>query len=226
VAPRPEPPAGRTPSARPPARRARTRTVALRDGASIQIRPIRPEDREGLAAGFARLSAESRYRRFFTGTAQLTDRDLDYLVHVDHRDHEALLAIDPASRDGVGVARYVRTGPDTAEPAVVVADDWQGRGVGEALLRRLVERARAEGIRRFEAPVLAGNTDAIRAFERLGGIVVASERGEVTLLIELPDRRPHRQWQRLLPHFAAGVLEPRTLLARLRPRSAKLDRDD
>lgn len=199
------------------------RTVTLRDGTEIEIRPITPADRTGLADAFDRLSPESRYRRFFSGVPRLTDRELDYLVDVDHHDHEALLAIDPRTREGIGVARYVRIGPASAEPALVVADDWQGRGVGSELLRLLVERARAEGIRRFEAPILAGNVDAIRAFQRVGPSVVRPEGEEVTVLIELPDLRPHGQWRRLLPHFAAGVLEPRTLLARLRPPSANLD---
>ena len=200
----------------------RPRTAALRDGTRVEIRAIRPEDRSGLAEGFERLSPESRYRRFFTGASKLGERELDYLVNVDHHDHEALLAIDPASRDGVGVARYVRTGPETAEPAVVVADDWQGRGVGSALLRRLVQRARSEGIRRFEAPVLAGNVEAIRALEHLGHTVQRPAGDEVTLIVELPDRGPHREWRRLLPHFAAGSVEPRTLLARLRPPRERL----
>jgi GNAT superfamily N-acetyltransferase len=199
------------------------RKIALRDGATVLIRPIRPTDKDGLAAGFERLSPASRYRRFFTASAHLGESDLDYLVNVDHHDHEALLAIDPVTRDGVGVARYVRTGADTAEPAVVVADDWQGRGVGGALVRRLVQRARAEGIRRFEAPVLAGNVEALELFEHVGPATRRDDEGEVVVvLVDLPDDRPHREWRRLLPHFAAGTLEPRALLARLqRERSTK-----
>jgi GNAT superfamily N-acetyltransferase len=201
----------------------RTQTITLGDGTNIEIRSITPADRDGLAAGFERLSPESRYRRFFAGVSRLTDRELDYLVDVDHHDHEALLAIDPRTREGIGVARYVRIGAEHAEPALVVADDWQRRGVGSELLRLLVERARSEGIRRFEAPILATNAEAISAFQRVGPSVVHPEGEEVTVLIELPDGRPHAHWRRLLPHFAAGALQPRTLLARLRAPFAGLD---
>jgi GNAT superfamily N-acetyltransferase len=69
---------------------------------------------------------------------------------VDHHDHEAIIALDPLTGEGVGVARYVRAGadPEVAEVAVTVVDDWQGRGLGRALLERLAARARREGVRR------------------------------------------------------------------------------
>src|SRR3954447_19399843 len=110
----------------------------------VVIRPLEPADREELAAGFARLSPESRYRRFFAPVAQLSERQLDYLTRVDQHDHVALVAVDDETGEGVGVARFVRTAPGVAEPAVVVADDHQHQGVGRALLDRLVERAREE----------------------------------------------------------------------------------
>ena len=116
-------------------------TVELRDGSRVVIRPIEPDDRAALVAGFERLSAESRYRRFFGPITHLSERDLDYLTRVDHHDHEALVAFEDGTGDGVGVARYVRTGPDVAEPAIVVADDWHGRGAGSRLLDALVKRA-------------------------------------------------------------------------------------
>src|SRR3954468_16659986 len=107
--------------------------ITLRDGTPLLLRPIEPGDRRALAEGFERLSPESRYRRFFSPVSRLSDRQLDFLTRVDHRDHEALLAIDEASGQLVGVARFVRTGPGEAEPAMVVGDDWQGRGVATVL---------------------------------------------------------------------------------------------
>lgn len=194
--------------------------MTLRDGARIAIRPLEPDDRTALAEGFARLSPESRYRRFFGPMAQLRERDLDYLTRVDHHDHEALVATDAATGDGVGVARYVRIGPDVAEPAIVVADDWQGRGVGRHLLEALAERAQAEGVHRFEAPVLATNDEAIRLLEHLGDTNRRHEGREVQLSIALPAGPGTPQRLRaLLAEFAAGTLEPaRTLLELLWPR--------
>jgi nucleotide-binding universal stress UspA family protein len=196
------------------------RRVKLRDGSQIGIRPIDAADRDALAEGFERLSAESRFRRFFTPVAELSARDLTYLTGVDHHDHEALVALDADTGAGVGVARFVRTGPGRAEPAMVVTDDWQGRGVATALLEALVERAQEEGIERFVAPVLATNVEAMRVLERLGTTTRRSAGREVELEIALtpgPDRR--LRVLRLLQEFAAGSLVPaRTLLDLVVPR--------
>jgi len=118
---------------------SRRQTITLRDGARLTLRPIAPEDKPLLAASFERLSEESRYRRFFSTINELSSAQLDYLVDVDHSDHEAIIAVDPASGEMLGVARYIRSGedPQSAEVAVTVADDWQGRGLGRALLDRL-----------------------------------------------------------------------------------------
>ncbi len=193
-------------------------TVELRDGSRVVIRPIEADDREALAEGFERLSPDSRYRRFFGPVAYLSERDLDYLTRVDHHDHEALVAVEEGTGEGVGVARYVRTGPDVAEPAIVVMDDWQGRGAGSRLLDALVERAQAEGIRRFKAPVLALNADAIHMLEALGQTTRTQHGSEVELTIELPEAEAAARVRPLLRQFAIGALDPgRALLERLRP---------
>jgi nucleotide-binding universal stress UspA family protein/RimJ/RimL family protein N-acetyltransferase len=195
-------------------------TTRLLDGRRVEIRPLEPADRQLLKDGFERLSPESRYRRFFGPMTALRERDLDYLTQVDHHDHEALVALDPATGEGIGVARFVRTDGEVAEPAIVVADDWQGRGVGTRLLDALVQRAREEGVARFEAPVLAANADAIHVLERLGETTRRREGREVLLTIELPEPATGGvPWRALLSQFAAGALEPaRTVLDRLWPR--------
>ena len=183
--------------------------VELRDGTRIVIRPIEPEDRAALAEGFERLSPESRYRRFFAPVAHLSEHDLDYFTLVDHHDHEALVAVAAETGEGVGVARYVRIGPDVAEPAVVVADDWQGRGVGTRLLEALVERAAQEGIRRFEAPVLAYNAEAIHVFDRLGEVTRESQGTEVLVKVDLPAAGVDARCAPLLATFATARSSPR-----------------
>lgn len=202
--------------------------VSLRDGSRVTIRPIEPDDRAALAAGFERLSPDARYRRFFGPMPKLSESTLTYLTRVDHHDHEALVAVDEASGDGVGVARYVRTGPDVAEPAIVVADDWQGRGVGRRLLDALADRAREEGIRHFDAPVLAANREAIAVLERLGTTHRRTRGREVELDIELPPARgaglPFRS---LLKAVAAGTLEPaRTFVELVWPRRSGAPGDE
>jgi hypothetical protein len=101
------------------------RTVELADGATIRVRPVEPTDAEALAEAFERLSPDSRYRRFMSATPRLSSGTLAYLVDVDHVDHEALVALDAETEEGVGVARYIRLAetPDAAEVAVTVARD-------------------------------------------------------------------------------------------------------
>lgn len=195
-------------------------TVRLRDGACVEIRAIGPDDREALRDGFERLSPESRYRRFFGPVTHLRDSDLDYLTEVDHHDHEALVATVPGQGAGIGVARYVRIGPGVAEPAVVVVDDWQGRGVGSHLVQALAERARAEGVAQFRAPVLSTNAQAIHVLEALGETTRRRSGREVELIVELAPRVDDQaHWRALLRQFAGGALEPtRTVLERVWPR--------
>src|SRR4051794_23445633 len=139
-----------------------SRSVTVRDGSNIRIRPIEPEDRGRLATAFDELSDQSRYQRFLSPMRRLSAAQLDYLSDVDHRDHEALVALDHNAARLVGVARYVRTDTTVAEPAVAVVDDWQRRGVGTALLERLVDRAIEEGVTTFAGHVLAENPAPLR----------------------------------------------------------------
>jgi RimJ/RimL family protein N-acetyltransferase len=164
------------------------RQVTLRSGDRVLIRPIRPEDKDALHDGFERLSPESRYRRFFSPMNELGARQLRYLTEVDHRTHEALIATDPSSSEGVGVARFVRssTDPRAAEVAVAVVDSWQGRGLGTALLAAIATRAREEGVEHFTASVLANNSPMLDLLRRLGDTqVVDRAAGVVELQIEL-----------------------------------------
>jgi RimJ/RimL family protein N-acetyltransferase len=143
----------------------RTRRVTLRDGRVVDVRPLERSDREGLAAAISRLSDRTRYLRFATAKPRLTKRELEFLVDLDHHRHEAIVAIDPTTGRGVAVAavRYIQVPGelDVAEIAATVADDWQGRGLGTALLVRLAARAREEGYSAFRASVLASNQRSI-----------------------------------------------------------------
>ena len=166
--------------------------IQLKNGSSITIRPISVDDRQALAEGFERLSPESRYRRFFTPVTHLSDRELDYLTNIDHHDHEALVALNPADGRGVGIARYIRHpgDPHAAEVAVTIVDDWQGRGLGTELVTRLSGRARCEGICRFTALVAEDNTVVARMLgnssARLAG------RGPGTVEYQIPLTSPRK----------------------------------
>jgi GNAT superfamily N-acetyltransferase len=184
-------------------------SIELATGRRIHIRPLGPDDREALAQGFERLGPQSRYMRFFAPVVRLTESQLEYLTDIDHHDHEALVAVDEETRNGVGVARYVRIGERVAEPAVAVADDWQRMGVGKLLLDGLADRARAEGISSFTAHVLADNAGALALLERLGDGEVVNRGGEVEVRIELRDKRgAGGSLHRLLRHAAEETLQP------------------
>jgi GNAT superfamily N-acetyltransferase len=174
-----------------PAAMGNPEPIVTPEGTRLVIRPVGPEDKPLIADGFERLSARSRYRRFFRPLDRLSARDLAYLTEIDHHDHEALAALDPATGQLIGVARYVRSdAPDEAEVSVVVGDPWQRRGVATALLEHLVERARAEGVRNFVALVMDENVEALKLFEhRVPGRARPrrSKSGHLELLIELPE---------------------------------------
>ena len=190
-------------------------TERLRDGREIVVRPIRPDDRAELAAGMQRLSPESRYRRFFTPTSELSESQLTYLTEVDHHDHEALVAVEPGTDHGIGVARFIRSAEDreVAEVAVAVADSWQGQGVATALLDRLAERARAEGVRRFSAEILAENRPMLELIEEVGPVRTKQrDHGSVEVEVELPPEGIGAELRETLRAAARGLLRVPHLL--------------
>jgi len=151
----------------------RVREALLRDGTSVCIRPIRPDDRDRLVALFGHLSAQSIYYRFFGAKKRLTDVELRYFTELDGVERAALVAT--LERDGeeriVGVARYVKLGDGDhhrADVAFTVDDAWQGKGVGTLLLEQLATLARANGITEFEADVLGDNNRMLRVFGESG----------------------------------------------------------
>ncbi|MFN8152198.1 MAG: GNAT family N-acetyltransferase [Solirubrobacterales bacterium] len=185
--------------------------VTLADGSEISLREVRPDDKDAIAAGFNALSPESRYRRFFTAMNRLSSADLRYLTEVDHADHEAVLGFTPGG-DPVGVARYVRGDvPEEAEVAVAVVDAWQGRGAATAMLERLIERARENGIERFVASVLQENEEALELFHSISPGDPQPRRvvpGQVELVITLPDDGvPGSLLGRALRSAASGKVE-------------------
>jgi RimJ/RimL family protein N-acetyltransferase len=188
--------------------------VRLRDGSEAVVRPVEPSDRRLIAGAFERMSPESRYRRFLSTAESLSEEDLAYLTEIDHRRHEALIAIDTESGEALGVARFVQLpdDPEAAEVAVAVVDDRQGRGLGTELLAHLTERARQEGVRRYTALVSSENRRVIEALERAGGTAV--EAGDVTeYTLALPQTGLGERLRHALRAAAADVVRMESLLA-------------
>jgi GNAT superfamily N-acetyltransferase len=172
--------------------------AVLGDGTKVRLRLVRPEDKDVLRAGFDHWSAASRYSRFLTPKASLTDDELRYLCEVDNENHVALGALrddtaPDASEVGLGIARFIRLSdqPDVAEAAVAVADEAQRKGLGELLLRRLVAAAHERGIARFRFDVLGTNAGIAALLAK-----VAPERsieqtaGVMSIEIALPEGAP------------------------------------
>jgi acetate---CoA ligase (ADP-forming) len=155
--------------------------VALRDGGTVRIRPVRPDDEAALRAFLGDLSEEARWLRFFSAAANL---DRAAAAFVDDSEF-GLVAVAGASEQIVAHAAYVRESPEKAEVAFEVADDWQGRGIATVLLAHLAEYAQRDGVTTFTATVLASNHRMIRVFRDSGFAVdVRSLPGELS--VEMP----------------------------------------
>jgi RimJ/RimL family protein N-acetyltransferase len=168
--------------------------ITLDDGSELVVRSVGRQDETLLAGLVHSLSDESAYRRFLGPKSQLTRAELRYFTDLDHRDHDALLALDPRTGAAVAVARYIRDPrhPDAAELAVLVGDAWQARGLGTALSRRLAQRARSNGIGRFRALTLADNRPALKLIERLGSTRHVRDGHNVEIEVKIPAAPTHR----------------------------------
>lgn len=157
----------------------REATVVLRDGSTLAVRPIRPDDEGDLARFFTDLSMESRVFRFFAAISN-ADALAKQLVDVDYTTRYGILAVAGAERRLVGHAMYVATEPRKAELALAVADAYQGRGLGTILLGQLGEAAAAAGIEVMEAIVKPENHHMLKLLRESGfPMSVRSEPGEI-----------------------------------------------
>jgi ribosomal protein S18 acetylase RimI-like enzyme len=140
-------------------------TMCIGDRA-LTVREIEIEDVERLRRMFDRLSPDSVYRRFFSPIQEPSRSALLWLATVDHRDRDALVALD--GDEIVGVARYdAQAGTHAAEIALTVEDAWQHRGLGKRLAVRLARRAVDRGIESFEATVMPDNRPALGLLRKL-----------------------------------------------------------
>jgi RimJ/RimL family protein N-acetyltransferase len=169
-------------------------SAPLRDGRSVTIRAIRPDDAEAMEAAFSRLSREARYARFMAPLEQLPPGLLKSAVGPPNDRERALVAVavEGAAEIIVGGARYVRTkDEESCEFAVTMTDDWRGAGLASRLMRELIQDARARGLKRMEGYVLAANQPMLRLARRLGFEIGASDEGPSVKLVRLDLVRAH-----------------------------------
>jgi GNAT superfamily N-acetyltransferase len=145
-------------------------SVELSDGTVVAYHAIAPENAPALQRFHHRLSERSIYLRFFGAKPELSDREAAYFTNVDRIDRFALVALDPErAEEIIGVVSFDREGStERAEYAAEVADRWQGRGLGMALTRRLIEAALKRGVRTFVGIVLPENRKMLHLFRDLG----------------------------------------------------------
>ncbi|MFV8823180.1 GNAT family N-acetyltransferase [Thauera sp. WH-2] len=149
-------------------------TWTVPDGTTVTIRPIKPEDAE-LEVDFVRtLSAETKYYRFMNTMRELPPAMVARLTQIDY-DREmafvATLAVDGMEKE-IGVCRYaVNPDGESCEFAVVVADDWQHRGLARKLMGVLIETARSRGIQYMNGVFLANNERMLKFVQKLGFVL-------------------------------------------------------
>ena len=118
-----------------------SKVEAMRDGRRVEIRALRPEDRDDLLAAVSQIGTDSLYRRFFAVKRQFSEKETEFFVNVDFVNHVALVAV--VEEDGKPViaagGRYIVVNPGQAEVAFAVVDKYQGQGLGTTLMRHLVE---------------------------------------------------------------------------------------
>lgn len=161
----------------------------MHDGSIATVRPILPQDAPLEAALVEGLSSESRYARFLVGGGRLTDEMLTAYTQIDYVNHMALV-VSVVRPDGTGEeliadGRFVIE-DGVAEFAMLVADAWQGKGVGRRLFATLVRAARVSGARELFGEVLSINRRMI-ALARDAGFRVANVPGDATVCtVRLP----------------------------------------
>jgi acetyltransferase len=158
--------------------------IELRDGRIVRVRPIRPEDAEMERRFFDGLSEQSRFQRFMQYLRELPPAMLARFTQLDYDRELALVAFDGG--EFVAVGRYAPN-PDgrTAEFALVTADAWQGKGLGRALLQRLVQAAGTAGYEALYGHILGDNRDMLDLAQRLGFVRQGRDGDAVTVVRRL-----------------------------------------
>ncbi|HEX6149033.1 GNAT family N-acetyltransferase [Nocardioides sp.] len=145
-------------------------------GETAWLRPLGPDEADPLHAVFDAMSPESRYARYLQAVPELTPSMTRTLTAVDGTDHVAWLA--SIGDRPVGIGRYFKVGPCSAEIAFEVADEFHGLGLGAALLDTVTTVAAVSGIRELQALVLGSNHRSQRLLS-LVGLELAPQGGGV-----------------------------------------------
>jgi len=146
-----------------------TRTVQLKDGSSMLLRPVRPEDEPAMEQMLQNVSSDSLYMRFFGSVPKMSHTWMVRFTHIDYDREIAIVAETPDKKALAGVVRIIEDAwRETAEYAILIADAYHGKGLGSILTDYILDIARQRKIKKIVASVLAANTPMIHMFERRG----------------------------------------------------------
>jgi RimJ/RimL family protein N-acetyltransferase len=200
--------------------------------APVALRRILPGDAAALQDFVRALSPAARQLRFHGALNELPETTLLALTRVDQREHVAfvLTVTENGSERIVGEARYVVSEtPDTAEFGVAVADAFQGRRLAQRLLARLIDAARASGLRWLVGDVLAGNSRMLAFTSRCGFAVTTRRTPPGLVRVErcvdqpLPEAAPMTSWAAAARHAVRRLLGGSRPAQTLQPGFALLD---
>lgn len=157
----------------------------------MEIRALKPDDKDELIAAVKRIGAQSLYRRFFGVKRDFTEKEVAFFLNIDFIHHVALVAVvDEGGKPTiVGGGRYVAIEPGKAEVAFAVIDRYQGQGIGKALMRHLATIARDAGVAELIAEVLPENLPMLKVFEKSGyRSSTKREAGVIHVSLHLPQK--------------------------------------
>lgn len=150
---------------------ANTETWTLDDGKKLTLRHIAHGDAIIEQKFVRKLSVESRYLRFHGSIIELNKEDLKRFTNPDPLNAEALIIVHKGetAEEEIGVARFIiDPGGEGCEFAIVVADEWQNRGIGAKLMNALISRAKSRGLKRIYGSVLKNNPGMLQFIKGLG----------------------------------------------------------
>jgi len=164
--------------------------ITLRDGSTVFVRPIRPDDEPLMREMFYDFSEQTKYLRYHAAVKTMPHNKLQVFCTVDYETEMALIALSgkPGTEQVVAVGRYTADAErQSAEVAFAVSDAWQRKGLGTYLFNRLVEIGVEKGIRTFQAYVLVENSGMLKIFHRSGLVVESVNEGDVVrVTMKLP----------------------------------------
>ena len=154
-------------------------------GAEVAVDAVRPEDRQALDQFFNLCSRLTIYRRFFAPVRRFPDTYLDAVLTAPRSVHDSVVARCGDERDIVGLASLAAMpdAPQAGELGVLVADAWQGEGLGRAMVARLIEQARARGVRRLVASALSERATLLGSLSRSLELLGVSEQPDQTTAV-------------------------------------------